>query len=110
MNLEEVILVSDEKHRHSLELGALLLDLAADKIHENTDLDIRLGYRQWDSASNSWNTQWGVAPYTAVEVTVLRRQGDHVLLAPPFIIDDGHVEQIADTLAESVDAAVASVA
>ena len=35
--------------------------------------------------------------------------GDHVLLAPPFIIDDGHVEEIVDKLAAAIDAAVAAL-
>jgi adenosylmethionine-8-amino-7-oxononanoate aminotransferase len=32
--------------------------------------------------------------------------GDHILLAPPFIIDDGHVEEIVDKLAAGLDAAL----
>ena len=36
-------------------------------------------------------------------------RGDHVLLAPPFIIEDEHVERIAEVLGEAVDAAVAEV-
>jgi adenosylmethionine-8-amino-7-oxononanoate aminotransferase len=35
--------------------------------------------------------------------------GDHLLLAPPFIIDDGHVQEIADKLSSAVDAAIAQV-
>ncbi|MDQ2696759.1 MAG: aspartate aminotransferase family protein [Pseudomonadota bacterium] len=35
--------------------------------------------------------------------------GDHVLIAPPFIIDAGHVEIIVDTLGQALDAAVAGV-
>jgi adenosylmethionine-8-amino-7-oxononanoate aminotransferase len=34
-------------------------------------------------------------------------RGDHVLLAPPFIIDEEHVETIVERLAKSVDAALA---
>ncbi|MSP89566.1 MAG: aspartate aminotransferase family protein [Alphaproteobacteria bacterium] len=34
-------------------------------------------------------------------------RGDHVVLAPPFIIDDGHVDEIVDKLGQAVDAAVA---
>ena len=37
------------------------------------------------------------------------QRGDLVLLAPPFNIDESHVAEIVDTLAKSVDAAVASV-
>jgi len=42
--------------------------------------------------------------------TVDGAAGDHVLLAPPFIIDESHVEAIAGTLSEAVDAAIGSVA
>lgn len=41
--------------------------------------------------------------------TVDGRQGDHVLLAPPFIVEEPHLEAIADRLRQAVDAAVASV-
>ncbi|QJD57717.1 aspartate aminotransferase family protein [Pseudomonas sp. gcc21] len=34
--------------------------------------------------------------------TVNGRDGDHILLAPPFIIDDGHVDQIVDRLSASI--------
>ncbi|MDX1710481.1 MAG: aspartate aminotransferase family protein [Rhodovibrionaceae bacterium] len=34
-------------------------------------------------------------------------KGDHILLAPPFIVEDGHVEEIVDKLGEAVDAALA---
>ena len=37
------------------------------------------------------------------------RQGDHVLLAPPFIIDASHVADITDRLGAAVDAAIASI-
>jgi adenosylmethionine-8-amino-7-oxononanoate aminotransferase len=36
------------------------------------------------------------------------RRGDHVLLAPPFTIDAGHVEVIVEGLAAAVDAAVSA--
>jgi adenosylmethionine-8-amino-7-oxononanoate aminotransferase len=35
--------------------------------------------------------------------------GDHVLLAPPFIVNEGHVDVIVDRLGEAIDAAIASV-
>jgi adenosylmethionine-8-amino-7-oxononanoate aminotransferase len=34
--------------------------------------------------------------------------GDHVLLAPPFIINDQHIEELVDKLGQSVDAALSS--
>jgi adenosylmethionine-8-amino-7-oxononanoate aminotransferase len=42
--------------------------------------------------------------------TVDGARGDHVLIAPPFIIDDGHVAEIADKLGDAVDAAIAAAA
>lgn len=42
--------------------------------------------------------------------TIDGRRGNHVLLAPPFIIDDGHVEEIVDKLGGSIDAALADAA
>jgi len=40
--------------------------------------------------------------------TVDGRNGDHVLLAPPFIISDSEIEELADKLAIAVDRAIAS--
>ncbi|HEY8368816.1 MAG TPA: aspartate aminotransferase family protein [Thermodesulfobacteriota bacterium] len=40
--------------------------------------------------------------------TIDGRSGDHVLLAPPFIVEDAHLETIADRLGEAVDAALAA--
>jgi adenosylmethionine-8-amino-7-oxononanoate aminotransferase len=37
------------------------------------------------------------------------KRGDHVLLAPPFVIEDGHVAEIVDKLGGAVDAAIATV-
>lgn len=37
------------------------------------------------------------------------RQGDHVLLAPPFIVSDSELDAIVDRLARAVDAALASL-
>jgi len=39
--------------------------------------------------------------------TVDGEAGDHILLAPPFIIDDGHVDEIVARLGDAIDAAVA---
>ncbi len=36
-------------------------------------------------------------------------QGDHVLLAPPFIVTESHVEQIVDLLAQSIDQSLQSL-
>ncbi|MBI3453923.1 MAG: aspartate aminotransferase family protein [Rhodospirillales bacterium] len=40
--------------------------------------------------------------------TVDGRQGDHVLLAPPFILKDEHIAYLAERLGDAVDAAIAS--
>jgi hypothetical protein len=42
--------------------------------------------------------------------TIDGRRGDHILLAPPYIIEDDHVEQIVERLGAAVDAALAGVA
>jgi adenosylmethionine-8-amino-7-oxononanoate aminotransferase len=39
--------------------------------------------------------------------TVDGQQGDHVLLAPPFIIDDGQLDELVSRLRSAVDAAIA---
>lgn len=41
--------------------------------------------------------------------TIDGKRGDHVLLAPPFIIDENNVADITERLGDSVDAAIASV-
>ena len=38
--------------------------------------------------------------------TIDGRQGDHVLLAPPFIIEDGQLDELTDKLAAAIDAAI----
>lgn len=40
--------------------------------------------------------------------TIDGKRGDHMLLAPPFIIDDGHVEKLVDKLGRAIDATVNS--
>lgn len=40
--------------------------------------------------------------------TVDGKLGDHVLLAPPFIVDQSHIDRIVDRLGDAVDAALAS--
>ena len=41
--------------------------------------------------------------------TIDGARGDHVLLAPPFIVEEEHLGTIADRLRQAVDAAIASV-
>lgn len=41
--------------------------------------------------------------------TVNGRSGDHLLLAPPFIIESAAIDMIVDRLGEAVDAAIASL-
>jgi adenosylmethionine-8-amino-7-oxononanoate aminotransferase len=41
--------------------------------------------------------------------TIDGRRGDHVLLAPPFIVEDSHLEIIVDRLHGAIDAAIASL-
>ena len=42
--------------------------------------------------------------------TIDGRRGDHVLLAPPFIIDDSHIAAMTDKLAAAVDDALQEIA
>jgi len=37
------------------------------------------------------------------------RCGDHVLIAPPFIVDAAAIDTIADRLGEAIDAATAEI-
>ena len=41
--------------------------------------------------------------------TVDGRSGDHVLLAPPFIVDEPDLEQITLRLRGAIDAAIATI-
>jgi adenosylmethionine-8-amino-7-oxononanoate aminotransferase len=41
--------------------------------------------------------------------TIDGKRGDHVLLAPPFIVEEAHIGQIVETLGEALDAAVSEV-
>ena len=41
--------------------------------------------------------------------TIDGRRGDHLLLAPPFIVTDADLEQIGDLLGEAINAALAAV-
>ena len=41
--------------------------------------------------------------------TVDGKHGDHVLLAPPYIIDAGHIGEIVDKLSKAMDAALSEV-
>jgi adenosylmethionine-8-amino-7-oxononanoate aminotransferase len=36
--------------------------------------------------------------------TIDGRRGDHVLLAPPFIIEDGQIDELVDKLATAIEA------
>ena len=40
--------------------------------------------------------------------TIDGRQGDHVLIAPPFIITAGQIDELVDKLAGAIDAAIQS--
>jgi len=40
--------------------------------------------------------------------TIDGERGDHVLLAPPFIVEGTHLEELVEKLGDSVDAAIAS--
>ena len=40
--------------------------------------------------------------------TIDGRRGDHVLVAPPFIIEQSHITEIVEKLGDAVDAAIAA--
>jgi adenosylmethionine-8-amino-7-oxononanoate aminotransferase len=40
--------------------------------------------------------------------TIDGRRGDHVLLAPPFIIEDAQLDELVDKLDAAMDAALAA--
>jgi len=41
--------------------------------------------------------------------TIDGRSGDHILLAPPFIVEEAHLEMLVDRLQAAIDAAIASL-
>lgn len=41
-------------------------------------VDVRLGQRQWNPATNSWDISWGTSPYNVVEVTCRRNDPNSV--------------------------------
>jgi adenosylmethionine-8-amino-7-oxononanoate aminotransferase len=41
--------------------------------------------------------------------TVDGASGDHVLIAPPFIVDESQIETIVERLGEAIDAALAGL-
>jgi adenosylmethionine-8-amino-7-oxononanoate aminotransferase len=41
--------------------------------------------------------------------TVDGERGDHVLIAPPFIVDDGAVDVIVERLGEAIDASTKQI-
>ena len=41
--------------------------------------------------------------------TIDGRQGDHVLLAPPFIIEDNHISEIVDKLDQALTTTLAAL-
>jgi hypothetical protein len=41
--------------------------------------------------------------------TIDGRQGDHVLIAPPFIMSTNQIGELVDKLAGAIDAAIRSV-
>ena len=42
--------------------------------------------------------------------TIDGRSGDHILLAPPFIVEEAHLDMLVDRLQGAIDAAIASLA
>ena len=42
--------------------------------------------------------------------TIDGRRGDHILLAPPFIMEEGHADEIVDKLGAALERALATAA
>jgi adenosylmethionine-8-amino-7-oxononanoate aminotransferase len=40
--------------------------------------------------------------------TIDGRMGDHVLIAPPFIVEETHIDAIVERLGDAIDAALAA--
>ena len=70
------------------------------------DRDMRFGRRSWNSTTNQWVKEWGVAPYNMVEVTVRRTEEADAPLKSVFATVFGY--QSFDLEARSV-ASVAPV-
>lgn len=52
--------------------------------------DVRFGCRSWNTTTNEWERQWGVAPYNMVEVTVRRTASADAPLGAVFAKILGH--------------------
>ncbi|MFQ5935448.1 MAG: aminotransferase class III-fold pyridoxal phosphate-dependent enzyme, partial [Acidiferrobacterales bacterium] len=78
------------------------IELVADrKTKESFDADVHLF-----AAIKRQGMERGLMCYP-MSGTIDGRLGNHILLAPPFIINESHVEEIVDKLAPTVDAAIA---
>ena len=80
------------------------IELVADRVSK-TPFDPAL--RQY-SRIKSEAMQRGLLVYP-MGGTVDGRSGDHILLAPPFIIEEEHIDEIVDTLGAAIDAALSTV-
>ncbi|MCH8178110.1 MAG: hypothetical protein IIC09_07940, partial [Proteobacteria bacterium] len=82
-------------------LGALAFSLVADRVRKTPfDPAARLHARIKRQAMDR-----GMICYP-MGGTIDGRQGDHVLLAPPFIIDDDHIVEIIDKLDQALKATI----
>jgi hypothetical protein len=63
--------------RHVAEaLAALNPAGELDSVYIDAARDVRFGQLQWNSASGSWEKNWGAAPYTLMEVVAHRDRGN----------------------------------
>ncbi len=47
-----------------------------DSVYIDEINDVRFGQLQWDDAAGKWETNWGVTPYTMIEVVTHRDRGE----------------------------------
>ncbi len=47
-----------------------------DSVYIDEINDVRFGQLQWDDAAGKWETNWGVTPYTLIEVVAHRDRGE----------------------------------
>ena len=68
----------------AVDVGAANRAAGQTAVYVDPNRDVRLGNYSWNSATSTWDKNWGVAPYNLVEVTLHRDQagssnGDHPL-------------------------------
>jgi adenosylmethionine-8-amino-7-oxononanoate aminotransferase len=107
--LEEMLTERLGNHRHVGDIRGRGLFLGVELVHDRT-------------SKEPFDKSFGLAGRIKAEAmkramicypmsgTIDGQNGDHVLLAPPFIVEEKHLVDITDRLAGAIDAAIESVA